>query len=228
MDKNFKVRVSVSILLCAIAIPSLYIFNGVLFKVFFVLFAFVAAIELFSFLKHKKTFEHFILAIIELGLLIYGTLFVLQTDVFHFWYVILGVPGYDTFAYLIGKKWGGKFSKKSRPFPKISKNKTWEGTIGGVLVSFVLVLALMLISGDLGKDWIYLLCGPLAVAGDLFESYVKRQFRIKDSNEIVIKNKFFAKLELLVGGSEGHGGYLDRLDSLAFTSAILLILTAFI
>ncbi len=228
MDKNFKVRASVSILLCAIAIPSLYVFNGTLFKIFFSLFTFISTIELFSFFKREKSFEHFILALIELGFLLYGTLFVLQVDVFHFWYVILGVPGYDTFAYLIGRKWGGKFTKKSRPFPKISKNKTWEGTIGGVLVSFTLVFILMLTCGDFSKDWIYLLCGLLAVVGDLLESYIKRQFRVKDSNEIVIKNKFFAKLELLVGGSEGHGGYLDRLDSVAFTSAIILILTVFI
>ena len=62
--------------------------------------------------------------------------------------------------------------------------------------------------------------------GDLFESYLKRQFKVKDSNEIVIKNKFFEKLETLVGGTEGHGGYLDRIDSIAFTATVLLIITA--
>lgn len=225
MDKNFKIRVLVGALLFAIAMVSLYTFDGIPFKIFFSLFTMVAAIELFSFSKKGK---NTILLIIELGFLIYGNLFVFQIDAFYFWYVLLGVPGYDIFAYLSGKLWGGKFSKNSRPFPKISKNKTWEGTIIGLLMSFIMVFVLMITCGNFGTDWIYLLCGPLALIGDLFESYVKRQFGVKDSNEIVIKNNFFAKLELLVGGSKGHGGFLDRIDSTAFATAILLVLTAFI
>lgn len=228
MDKNFKIRVAVGALLFAIAMISLYTFDGIPFKVFFSTFTMVAAIELFSFSKKRKKFKNTVLLIIELGFLIYGNLFVFQIDTFYFWYVLLGVPGYDIFAYLSGKLWGGKFSKNSRPFPKISKNKTWEGTIIGLLMSFIMVLVLMIACGNFDTDWIYLLCGPLALIGDLFESYVKRQFSIKDSNEIVIKNNFFAKLELLVGGSEGHGGFLDRIDSTAFATAILLVLTAFI
>ena len=74
-------------------------------------------------------------------------------------------------------------------------------------------------------DWMYLLCGPLALCGDLFESHLKRCFKVKDSNEIIIKNKFFEKLEMCVGGSEGHGGFLDRIDSSAFACTILLIIT---
>ncbi len=87
---------------------------------------------------------------------------------------------------------------------------------------------LMAVRGTFSDDWIYLLCGPLALAGDLFESYLKRQFKVKDSNEILIKYPFFEKLELLVGGSEGHGGFLDRIDSTAFTSAMLLVISLFI
>ena len=91
-----------------------------------------------------------------------------------------------------------------------------------------LVAILMAVRGTFSEDWLYLLCGPLALAGDLFESYLKRQFKVKDSNEILIKNPVFAKLELLVGGSEGHGGFLDRIDSTAFTSAALLVISLFI
>ena len=70
----------------------------------------------------------------------------------------------------------------------------------------------------------YLLCGPLALIGDLFESLLKRHFKVKDSNEIVVKNKWFKRLELVVGGSEGHGGFLDRIDSTAFAASVLLII----
>ena len=70
----------------------------------------------------------------------------------------------------------------------------------------------------------YLLCGPLALTGDLIESFLKRKFEVKDSNEIIIKNKFFKFVEMLVGGSEGHGGFLDRVDSTVFTGSVLLII----
>lgn len=228
MDKNFRVRVTVGVAMFLIAVLGLYTFDGKPFKIMFALFAMVAAIELFSFFKKKHQFDNTILAIFELGFLFYGTLFVNQIDVTHFWFVILGVPGYDIFAYLFGRKFGGKIFGKSRPFPKISKNKTWEGTIFGLLTAVLLDTILMVYLGQYGSDIIYLFCGPLALVGDLFESHLKRQFRVKDSNEILIKNPLFAKLELLVGGSEGHGGFLDRIDSTAFAGAVLLVISLFI
>ena len=91
-----------------------------------------------------------------------------------------------------------------------------------------LVTIMVAVRGAFATDWYYLLCGPLALCGDLFESYLKRKFKIKDSNEIVIKNKLFAKLELLVGGSEGHGGFLDRIDSTAFAAAMLLVISSLV
>ena len=86
----------------------------------------------------------------------------------------------------------------------------------------------MAVRGAFATEWYYLLCGPLALMGDLFESYLKRKFDVKDSNEILIKNKFFAKVELAVGGTEGHGGFLDRIDSTAFATTILFVITLFI
>ena len=228
MDKNFKVRLTVGISMFIVALVALYTFNGTPFKIIFGLFALVSAVELLSFFKKKHGYNRLILSIVELGFLFYGTLFVAQIDSSHFWYIILGVPGYDVFAYLFGKAFGGKIFGKARPFPKISKNKTWEGTILGIVMSLAMVSILMAVRGTFSDDWFYLLCGPLALAGDLFESYLKRQFKVKDSNEILIKYPFFEKLELLVGGSEGHGGFLDRIDSTAFTSAMLLVISLFI
>ena len=98
----------------------------------------------------------------------------------------------------------------------------------GLTTSIVLVTLLINFRGSLNVDYTYLFCGPLALLGDLYESYLKRRFGVKDSNEIVIKNKFFAKLELAVGGSKGHGGFLDRIDSVAFATTILLILSMLI
>lgn len=225
MDKNFRVRLLVGTAMFIVALIALYTFDGLPFKVLFGLFSLVAAVELLSFFKKGYSFENLLLVIFELAFLFYGALFVSQIDTAHFWYVILGVPGYDVFAYLFGKAFGGKVFGKKRPFPKISKNKTWEGTILGLVMAVGMVAVLMAIRGAFATDWFYLLCGPLALMGDLFESYLKRRFKVKDSNEIVIKNPLFTKLELLIGGSEGHGGYLDRIDSTAFAAAVLLIIT---
>lgn len=224
MDKNFRVRVICGLGLFAVALIAMYTFDAVPFKILFGVFAIIAGIELLSFFKKVAHFKNVILAIVEIMFLIYGSMFIAQIGVVEIWYLIFGVCGYDIFAYLCGKMLGGKIIRNHHPFPKISKNKTWEGTILGLAISIILVLILTTALGR--ADYIYLLCGPLALMGDLFESYLKRQFKVKDSNEIVIKNKFFEKLEILVGGTEGHGGYLDRIDSIAFTATVLLIITA--
>lgn len=226
MDKNFRVRVIVGFVMFVVAVVALYTFDSVPFKVLFGLFAAVSLIELLSFFRKKFSSYGLGLAILEILFLVGGTIFVAQTNVDHFWYVILGVPGYDVFAYLFGKLCGGKIFKKSRPFPHVSKNKTWEGTALGLLAAVGLVLVKIIVGGDFATDWVYLLCGPLALCGDLFESHLKRQFKVKDSNELVIKNPVFARLEMLVGGSEGHGGFLDRIDSTAFACSVILVLGA--
>ncbi len=208
-----------------VAIIALYTFDSIPFKILFGLFAFVSAIELLSFYHSKFKILSAILGLFELAFLVGSTIFVEQTDLEHFWYIILGVCGYDIFAYLFGKAFGGKIFKKSRPFPRISKNKTWEGTILGLLSSIAMVAVLEASRGSFAVDYLYLFCGPLALIGDLFESSLKRACGVKDSNEVVIKNKIFANLEHLVGGSEGNGGFLDRIDSTAFTTTILLVVS---
>ncbi|MDO4612169.1 MAG: phosphatidate cytidylyltransferase [Candidatus Saccharibacteria bacterium] len=228
MDKNFKVRLIVGAGMFAVALLSLYTFNAIPFKIIFGVFALISAIELLSFFHNKFTVSNAVLGLIELAFLVGGAVFVAKIDLAHFWYIILGVPGYDIFAYLFGKAFGGKVFTKSRPFPKVSKNKTWEGTILGLLSAVGMVAVLMAVRGSFTTDWMYLFCGPLALMGDLFESYLKRSFKVKDSNEIVIEDKKFARLENLVGGSAGHGGYLDRIDSTAFAGTILLLLSLLI
>ena len=225
MDKNFKVRVIVGVSIFIVALVGLYTFDSIPFKVLFSIFALMSAVELMSFFKRKNSNLNMILALLEMVFLVCGTIFVCRINVDYFWYIILGVPGYDVFAYLFGKLFGGKVFKKSRPFPYISKNKTWEGTILGLTMAIGMVAIKMACGGDFATDWMYLLCGPLALMGDLFESYLKRKFNVKDSNEILIKNKFFSLLEACVGGSEGHGGFLDRIDSTAFACTVLLVIS---
>lgn len=211
-------------LLFIVAVISMYLFNAIPFKVIFALFAFVAAFELGSFFERKNSPENILLTIFELILLALSITFVIRLDdINEMWYLIFGVCGYDVFAYLSGRLIGGKIIKHHRPFPRISKNKTWEGTICGLVISTSLTAVLLVATGS--TKYIYLLGGVLALIGDLYESYLKRHFGVKDSNGIVIRHKFFQKLELVVGGSEGHGGFLDRIDSFAFASSVFLVLS---
>ena len=226
MSRNFQVRVACGLGLFIVAVIAMYTFNGIPFKVLAVLFALMATAELLSFLTKKHKTSATILVLIELAFLIGCLAFILQLSTLQIWLVMFGVCGYDIFAYLCGRMLGGKIIKKHRPFPKISKNKTWEGTVLGLAFSVGLVGLLLFLTHSM--DYIFLLCGPLAMIGDLFESYMKRQFKIKDSNEIVVKNPVFDKLEFIVGEKEGHGGFLDRVDSAAFACTILLIITLLI
>jgi phosphatidate cytidylyltransferase len=105
----------------------------------------------------------------------------------------------DTCAYFVGHRFGTK-----QLAPEISPGKTVEGAIGYVFGS-VLAGCLTGISLAVGLSWLELaiLSGLLSVlgqAGDLFESWIKRVFAVKDSGTIL----------------PGHGGLLDRLDSLIF------------
>ncbi len=104
----------------------------------------------------------------------------------------------DTSAYLVGSFIG------KTPFSKISPKKTWEGTIGGGLLC-ILIIALLgkfipLAQKIDFQHWIAIatLCAVFGTIGDLIESKLKRKANIKDSGSFM----------------PGHGGFLDRFDSL--------------
>jgi phosphatidate cytidylyltransferase len=102
----------------------------------------------------------------------------------------------DTGAYLSGKAFG-----KTKLFERISPKKTWEGSIGGMLLSLAVAYGLAHLFDDVSTfDWmvIALLVVIFGTFGDLFESLLKRNLEIKDSGTIL----------------PGHGGVLDRFDGL--------------
>jgi phosphatidate cytidylyltransferase len=111
--------------------------------------------------------------------------------------VLLGTAACDTGAYFVGSIFG-----KHKLIPHISPAKTWEGLAGGVLGAVVAALAL---SGLLGLSvplaiMLGLVVCAAAVSGDLCESLLKRAAGVKDSGHII----------------PGHGGLLDRIDSILF------------
>lgn len=222
MTNNFITRLIASLALLAIAAATIFTLDSMPFKIFYGVFAVVAGIELLSFFKQRAKIWWISLVLIEIALLVFSSIFVARINTLQIVLLIFGVCGYDVFAYIFGGLIGGTLFKKSRPFRFVSKNKTWEGTFMGLVCSFLLVGITLLATNS--TDYSFLLAGPLAVIGDLFESFLKRRYKIKDSSEIVVKNPFFDKFEILVGGRGGHGGYLDRIDSMAFAATILLIL----
>jgi phosphatidate cytidylyltransferase len=113
----------------------------------------------------------------------------------------------DSAAYLVGR-----FLGRNRLFPRISPKKTVEGTAAGV-VGAVAAAVLIAPPLDLGLGWalaIGLLGGIAAVLGDLAESLLKRAADVKDSGWIF----------------PGHGGLLDRLDSLLFVAVVVYLVGA--
>ena len=106
----------------------------------------------------------------------------------------------DIGGYFAGRTFGGP-----KLAPRISPKKTWAGAIGGLVLSIILALAAAWLGW--GRLLPLLIVGILlsivSQFGDLFESWVKRQFDVKDSSQII----------------PGHGGLLDRLDG--FVAAIV-------
>ncbi len=123
--------------------------------------------------------------------------------------IFLSVWGNDTFAYLVGRKFG-----KHKLAPRTSPKKSWEGFFGGLIASMLFWVGLSFIPGvtmSVVQAVLFgLVCGLMGVLGDLAESRIKRNSGFKDSGTIM----------------PGHGGLLDRCDSLflvAVTSAVLLV-----
>tara|TARA_B100001750_G_scaffold231666_1_gene230057 strand:- start:3870 stop:4739 length:870 start_codon:yes stop_codon:yes gene_type:complete len=110
---------------------------------------------------------------------------------------IFGVFAFDTGAYVFGTIFG-----KNKMAPSISPGKTWEGAIFGTIISVATVLACSSIL-SVGLDiLIVVILGIIVVllgqTGDLLESYFKRKMKSKDSSRLL----------------PGHGGVLDRIDSI--------------
>jgi phosphatidate cytidylyltransferase len=125
-----------------------------------------------------------------------------EANIFPLLGIFIMIWCYDTFAYLIGKKFG-----KTKMAEKISPNKSWEGFIGGLV--FAVISGLIIAHFQLNKPYsAYAILGMIAAGfgmlGDLFESLIKRQLGLKDSGTMM----------------PGHGGILDRFDSVLFVMPI--------
>jgi len=128
------------------------------------------------------------------------------------WWVILAcVPVWigDTGAYFVGIKWG-----QHKCCPRLSPKKSWEGTIAGWLTGTLSATAIWLLFGLPFAQGLLLgiLLSVITPLGDLAESMFKRQVGAKDSGRLI----------------PGHGGALDRVDSLLFSVPIVFYYVIYI
>ncbi|MEZ4920707.1 MAG: phosphatidate cytidylyltransferase [Saprospiraceae bacterium] len=171
------------------------------------------ALLLELYLESKQPFQivaHYLLAMFYVG---FPIMFLLDISIENGSYIpmrpmgiLLLIWSNDTLAYF-----AGTFLGKRLLFPRISPKKTWEGTMGGA-VGTVLVAWMLsnFFSAYTTTEWILIaICvGMFGTVGDLVESMLKRSVQVKDSGRIM----------------PGHGGFLDRFDSLIFSLPFIWIL----
>lgn len=165
------------------------------------LLGFVFVLELYR--KHPQPFTN--IAFTLLGVLYIALPFGLLHKIAYLpdaytWQPVLGLMlliwAADTGAYMAGKNFG-----KRKLLERISPGKTWEGWLGGTILTLVVAYGLSLYLQDLALyQWISIgiLVAVFGVLGDLAESLLKRSLGVKDSGTLL----------------PGHGGILDRFDSL--------------
>lgn len=149
-----------------------------------------------------------VLGIIYIGYGFYSMYYIREQDGFLLILIVLATVISDTGAYLIGSFFG-----KHKLAPILSPNKTIEGSLGGVLASGFLIFIIVSLFPFLPMTPVVggLIAIIIAIAsqfGDLIESGMKREFNVKDTGTIL----------------PGHGGILDRFDSLIFATTLALIL----
>jgi phosphatidate cytidylyltransferase len=114
-----------------------------------------------------------------------------------------------TWAADIGAYAAGNLFKGPKLWPRISPNKTWSGFVGGLAISsLVAVLVNSVVATGLSQGAaaaVGMIGGLATMAGDLWESILKRRFGVKDSGDLI----------------PGHGGLLDRVDGLMFAVIVL-------
>lgn len=146
-------------------------------------------------------------SILFLGTSFSSILFIREYDIWLFWYLVLVPIVTDIIAMQIGRLFG-----KHKCAPLISPNKTWEGAIAGTIVS-VVVSSLFYSSFVQEIPIVLLVCITFLLSvigqfGDLVFSKIKRENEIKDFSQII----------------PGHGGILDRIDSILFVVLVYVLL----
>jgi phosphatidate cytidylyltransferase len=152
--------------------------------------------------KNRFTFDDVAFSIVStlyIGMGFYYFIETREAGLVYIFYSLFIIWATDSGAYFIGRAMG-----KRKLWPEISPNKTIEGSVGGVvsavIVSILFSLLTEIDATIMGLAFVTIFLSIFGQIGDLVESALKRHYQVKDSGTIL----------------PGHGGILDRFDSLLF------------
>lgn len=193
----------------AAAVDPKYAWGGLAFAALFALLGYLPSS---SAIGPRKPYRVYAWAVVYLGLLLATFVLVRDAEDGRKWFFLglLATFAVDTGAYAVGRLIG-----RHKLAPKISPKKTWEGAIGGTIAGIAAVFLLNAwFDTGVGNGTILHLAvalPPAAILGDLLESWMKRRMGVKDASGLL----------------PGHGGFMDRLDSLLFVFPVLYLFLEF-
>lgn len=211
LDANMRLRILTAVVAAPLAL-GLILLSWATTALLIVLLLAGATYEYVHLVRHEpsSTRNNVLFGIVYLGAPLIASLWLRAAPDGIRWFMLALLVTWitDSMAYFVGKSIGShKFA------PSISPKKTWEGVIGGVVSGFILTLVLgQLFDLEFGVAFFVLaiLLPITAVAGDLLESKLKRRFNVKDSGTLF----------------PGHGGILDRIDSVIASLVVTAIVVA--
>lgn len=200
-------------IVAAAVIPFSFLLAPVLCQALSVLF--VLLLFFLMFFRHKD------ITLSDISITIFGVVYVayllsfmvsihrLDSGSIYIWLVPAAAFSADTFAYTAGRLFG-----KRKLCPEISPKKTVAGAVGGVLGCVAVLIIFAFVGGFSIPHFAVMgaVCAVVCEFGDMFASIIKRQYGVKDYGNIL----------------PGHGGVLDRLDSIIVAAPVIyLVLTIF-
>lgn len=201
MKITFKIK-----MICILMIGGNYflIYQKMIYIFYFFIPAIIILISIF-FNKGKKIILSLFFSVYLISFISYLVNIETGISLILAWIILIELN--DVYQYITGNIFG-----KRKIAPKISPSKTLEGVVGGIIMTTVTIFFLNIAYGYKINIWMGPIIAILGFLGDISISYFKRKANKKDSGTILA----------------GHGGILDRVDSLIFNSPVILLITLYL